>query len=397
MVRWLLPLQTAGMAFALCAGCNSAAKHENPVFGPTPQRTSLQDAPNAKALADGNDLNPKIASTDEDTGSGVVPAGFTSTTDSDVFLATVVARADGAPIFAGEVLERYGDFLRHARTKASDEEFQKIREEIIRRDLKGHIQKHLLVERTKGELKPEQLKALNSQLEKMFDKEVEKLKKELKVATRTELERELMNRGTSLNDIQNGFITQGIARGYIEARAEKPKQVTRPELVKYYREHLDDYKVPAKVRWRQIQISHAGNGGKAKAEAKLREAQAELAQGTSFEAVVKKFSDGPTASEQGLRDWTNAGSLADEKLDQLLFELKPNAAPVEYRGSQNCQIVQVLERTEASVTKFEVVQDEIFKKLQPTGPMNVKELIEKIFSEAVIETSYDYVGREAGA
>jgi len=383
------------LGLLLATGCNSAAKHDNPVFGPSPRRTSLDDAADAKALADAADLEPKIVSADGEGTAGVVtPAGYSSKDDADVFLATVVARADGAPIFAGEVLERYGDYLRQVKPKASDEEFQQIREEIIRRDLKGHIQKHLLVERTKGELKPEQLKALNGQLEKMFDKEVERLKKELKVSTRTELERELIERGTSLNDIRNTFIAQGIARGYIEARAEQPKTINRPDLVAYYQSHLDDYKFAAKVRWRQIQISHAGNGGKAKAEEKLRQAQAELSRGIAFEEVVKKYSDGTTADEGGVRDWTNSGSLADEKLDALLFQLKPKAAPEVYLGSQTCQLVQVVERTDAGVKPFTEVQDEIFAKLQPTGPPNVQELIEKIYSEAVIETKYDYAGRK---
>lgn len=380
------------LVLCLALGCNSAAKHENPVFGPLPQRTSLNDAPNATSLADA-----EMTEAEATEGDAVTQVSFQTGDDSDLFLATVVARADGAPIFAGEVLERYGDYLRFVRTKASDEEFQKIREEIIRRDLKGHIQKHLLVERTKGELKPDQLKALNKQLEMMFDKEVEKLKKELKVTTRTELERELIERGTSLNDIRNGFINKGIAQGYIEARAERPKTVNAPDLREYYKTHQDEFSFPAKVHWRQIHISHSGNGGRAKAEAKLREAQAELAQGASFESLVAKYSDGPTKDEKGVRDWMTKGSLADEKLDELLFKLGQNAPPEPYFGKDACQLVQVIDRQDAGVTPFTQVQDDIFRKLQPTGPANIEELIEKIYSEAVIETKYAYAGRDGDA
>lgn len=331
-------LRSVCLGMLILSGCNSAAKHDNPVFGPSPRRTSLSDAKNARAIAEAEDLQQGA---DE---ARVSPASFSDSDDADIFNATVVARANGAPIFAGEVLERYGDYLRHVRPKASDAEFQKLREEIIRRDLKGHIQKHLLVERTKGELKPEQLKGLNSQLDKMFEKEVERLKKELNVTTRTELERALMARGTSLNDIRNSFTTQGIARGYIEARADKPKPINRIDLVNYYRDHKADYEFPAKVRWQHIQISYAKHGGKSAAETQFRAAWAELKRGVPFEDVVKKYSDGPTAKEGGERDWTNQGSLADEKLDKLLFEMQPGGKYAEYKGQQALQIVQVLER-----------------------------------------------------
>lgn len=380
------------LGLMLLAGCNQLAKRDdNAVFGPSPRRTSLEDAENAKAIAEAADLSP--APNDDK----VVQASLTEGDDTDIFNATVVARANGAPIFAGEVLERYGDYLRQVRPKLSDAEYQKVREEIIRRDLKGHIQKHLLVERTKGELKPEQLKALQAQLDKMFDKEVERLKKELKVATRTELERELNNRGTSLNDVRNSFITQGMARGYIEARAEKPKLVTRQDVVDYFQQHQDEYRFPAKVRWRQIQISHIAAGGRAQAEAKLQQARAELDRGVPFEDVAKKYSDGPTAKDGGLRDWTNEGGLSDEKLDAILFSLPASGPPEEFRGKQVCQIIQVLERGDEGVKPFGEVQSEIFAKLQPTGPANVKELIDKIDAEAVIETKYDYAGNDRGA
>lgn len=379
----------------LLGGCNTAAKRDaNAVFGPSPRRTTLEDAQNATAIAEAEDLVGGAA--DEADEGKVILASATQSDDSDIFNATVVARANGAPIFAGEVLERYGDYLRQVRPKVSDEEYVKVRDEIIRRDLRGHIQKHLLVERTKGELKPDQLKGLQASLEKMFEQEVERLKKELKVSTRTELERELNNRHTSLNDVRNSFITQGIARGYIEARAEKPKVIGRPDVVDYYQSHRDEYKFAAKVRWRQIQISHASAGGRLHAQEKLRKARAELDSGVPFEQVVAKYSDGPTAKEDGERDWTTQGSLSDEKLDQLLFSMKVNSELADHHGGESCQIVQVLERQDGGVRPFTEVQGEIFQKLQPAGPTNVKDLVETIYADAVIETKYDYAGGESG-
>lgn len=395
MARSLICAIACGLI--LFSGCKSTAKPDaNAVFGPTPRRTTMDDAENAVAVADAEDLAGN---------SPIQLLGGTAESlddaepvdDTEIFNATVVARANGAPIFAGEVLERYGDYLRQIRPKVSSEDYARVRDEIIRRDLRGHIQKHLLVERTKGELKPEQLKGLQASLDKMFEQEVERLKKELKVSTRTELERELNKRNTSLNDVRNSFVTQGIARGYIEARAEKPKPIGLPDVREYYNSHRKDYEFPAKVRWRQIQISYESAGGRLHAQEKLRAARAELDRGVPFEKVVARYSDGPTAKEDGVRDWTNQGSLADEKLDKLLFSLKVKSDIAEHLGSESCQLVQVLEREDAGVRPFTEVQGEIFQKLQPTGPANVQELIEKVYADAVIETKYDYESRQADA
>lgn len=389
-----------GLSLPLLAGCRTTVKNDNPVFGAAPRRSSFEDAPNAKAVVDADDLRKDDDA--EESAEEVQLASQAEVTDEEdqLFNATIVATANGAPIFAGEVLDRWGDYLRQVKTKVPPEEYRKFREEIIRRELKSHIQKHLLVERTKGELKPEQLKALNAQVEKMFDGEIEKLKKELKVSTRTELEQKLHERNTSINEIRTAFINQQIAAGYLGSRIEKPLPIDRKDLLAYYKTHHEDYEFPAKVNWRQIQISHAEAGGQANAEAKLREAVAELDRGVPFEKVAKKYSDGPTAEDGGNRDWMQEGSLADEELDHLLFTLPVNGKPREYASSQAFQIVQVTDRSDAGMTPFEEVQDEIHLKLQQSGSRNPKELVDelvnKIYSEAVIETKYDLDAPAAG-
>jgi hypothetical protein len=385
----------ARLVAALCfcwllAGCNSTVKNDNPVFGPSPPRTSFVDAPNAVAIAEAEHLAV------EPDPSNVTQAGYQeSDPETDLFNSTVVATVNGAPIFAGEVLERHGEELRKAQSKLPEADYNAIREEIIRRELFFHIQQHLLVERTKGELKPEQVKTMREHLEGTFEKEwVEKLKKELKVTTRTELERELNARGTSLSNARNNFVTQGIAYGYMEHKSERPPPIRPEELVDYYHEHEKDYFVPAKVRWQEIQVSYSIPGGQKAAEAKLHQAREELERGVSFAAVVAKYSDGPTKQNDGARDWVNQGSLADEKLEKLLFSMPVNTATEAYFGPRACQLVQVLERTESGTKPFAEVQAEIHEILRRSGPTTAKGLLEELYSQAIIETKYAYVGQK---
>ena len=229
--------------------------------------------------------------------------------------------------------------VKHIRPQVSQEQYQKIREDLICNGLKTHIEKRLLVERTRSELKPDQVKALEKHLNETFDsQQVENMKKQFNVVTRTELEQELNSHGTTLSDLRNTFITQGIAQGYLQHRLEQPKPVTRLEMVNYYREHEKDYFVPAKVRWQQVQVTYANAGGRTAAEDKLRQAREELDGGMPFADVVAKYSDGPKKKDQGLWDWINHGSLADEELEDLLFTMPVKTATESHFGRTACQL-----------------------------------------------------------
>ncbi len=375
------------------SGCKSTAKHDNPVFGPSPARTSMKDADDAIAIAnlevsEGSDTGEevKLVSSSED---AELPS------DDEVFNATVVARVNGAPVFAGEVLEQWGEVLQKERQRLPPEQYPKLREYLIRQSLKHHIEKHLIVERTKGEIKPEQLKQMKEFLEKKFEEDrVEELKKVMKVNNRTELEREFKSRGTSLKNAKDQYVLEGMAGGYLQSKAKKPELINRRDVVNYYREHEDDYKFPAKARWQQIQISFLENQGRRGAEQKFREAIEALDAGATFEAVVEKYSDGPTAKEKGMRDWIQEGSLADAKLDELLFTMPVDQEFHVHEGPDSWQIVRVLERTPAGIKPFEDVWEEIQAKLQrESAPSNIPELIEQLYEGAVIETEYDYAGK----
>jgi len=365
------------------AGCQALTKkHDNPVLQPPPRRVSLDQSKVEQQFADANA---------GENGSDIALASQTVEVDDDtrVFNATVIAKVNGAPIFAGEVLDRYGDYLKTARQKLPPDEFLKLREAIIVRDLRGHIERRLLVERMRSTLKPDQAKQFEQHIDKLFEEEIAKLKGELKAYTRTELEIALNERDSSLAAVRQAFATNRMAMEYLASKVERPPQPTRPELVAYYQEHLDDYALPARVKWQQIQISWDGRNTKSSARQKIQQAQQELQAGTPFEAVAKKHSDGPTATEGGHWDWTQSGSLAESKLEAMLFEMPVNQPSEIWEGKSSFQIVRVVDRQKESRKPFTEVQDEIFTKISSDRQKNLpQDFVKKLFAEAVIETQY---------
>ncbi len=365
------------------AGCQALTKkHDNPVLQPPPRRVTLDDSKveqrYAEATKDGASSDVALAS-----------QSVAVDDDTQVFNAKVIAKVNGAPIFAGDVLDRYGDYLKTARQKLPPEDYPKLREAIIQRDLRSHIERRLLVERMRSSLKPDQAKQFEQHIDKLFETEVAKLKGELKALTRTELELALEERDSSLSAVREAFATNRMAMEYLASKIERPPTPTRPELVSYYQEHLDDFALPARVKWQQIQVSWDGSLSRSSAREKIVQAQHELQRGTPFEAVAKKYSDGPSAAEGGHWDWTRTGSLAETKLEEMLFELPVGKPSDIWEGKTSFQIVRIVDREKESRRPFADVQDEILEKITNERQKNLpQQFVKKLFDEAIIETPY---------
>ncbi len=386
------------------AGCESTrtVKIDNPVMPQAPPRMGVTGKP--KTPADFAYVNPPLNPTVEgvEPGEEIDLADFSPKTLPDFspkkFAAAkqdlakhhqVVAKVNGEPIFASEMLERYSAGLERAKKEAPPAEFEKLRRDLIKRDLPNRIQRKVMAQLMKSTLKSEQLEPFEQHLDQQFQVEVNRLMKELKVHTRIEVQDTLRKQGTSLASLRDEFLAQRMATEYMGSKMQIKEKVTRPDLVAYYQEHLDDYALPSRVKWQQIKFNHRSNGGEDGAKRKLNDAVDELRGGASFADVAKKFSNGPKAREGGQWPWTQRGSLADSGLEKAIFT-QPIKEPRIVFSEKAIQIVQVLEREDAGRTPFEDVQADIEKTLlQQIQKKASDRALNGLFETAVIETIFD--------
>ncbi len=397
-----------------CAACNGVQKkHENPVMVQAPRRvqpqpgaeTQIAEAPPGSKPADDDKQIKPVSGENGESLSADPWADWRD--DSAIYNSRVAATVNGAPILNGDILDKYSvvivkvreqmqdlwdhpEKLQKGQSRPTPKDFEQFREMLVQRDLAGHVQRRLLVERMKSSLKPDQIKAMDAHIDQLFDREIDKLKRELKVSTRTELELELNKKGTTLQNVKDNFATERLAMEYIVLKSEKPEPIDRLDLVAYYKEHLDEYAIPAKVKWEQIQVSFGPERSKSDAKKRIEAALRELDSGVPFDQVARKYSDGSTAKEGGQRDWMEAGNLADTKLEKKLFELPVGQLSPLHEGSSGWHVVRVVERQQAGRVPFGQVQDEIRKKIEDNQNKNrPKKLFEQLFSEAIIESRYD--------
>ena len=379
-------------------GCNALQKkHDNPVLMDAPRRVSHIEPKEGTQVAEVSKDDPVQQVKNE----GKTQPGFKLDPwadwedDTAIYNSKVVATVNGAPILNGDVLDRYSAYLIGLRenikkNKGTPDDYSKIREMFVQRDLQGHIQRRLLVETMRTSLKPEQIKAMNGHLDSLFEREVEKLKRELKVSTRTELELELNKKGTTLQNYKDNFTTERMAMEYVAMKMDKAEHIDRLDLLEYYQSHVDDYAISAKVEWEQIQVSFSDRGSKDKAREKMLLALRELQAGTPFEKVARKYSDSSTAKQGGLWEPMAAGSLVDQKLETMLFEMPISELSEIHEGPSELQVVRVRNRSEAGRVPLGDVQDDIRQKLElEQNKKRPEKLFKKLMAEAVVETKYD--------
>lgn len=388
---------------ASVTGCNALQKkHDNPVLQAAPRRVRHVQHENETQVAEVPEKNPgEVTPTGASEPDVPVRKPYNPDPwadwkdDTAIYNSQVAATVNGAPILNGDVLDRYSAYLIGLREKMQKdrmppEKYSEVREAFVQRDLPSHIQRRLLVESMKSSLKPEQIKMLNGHLDGLFEKEVEKLKRELKVSTRTELELELNKKGTTLQNVKDTFVTERMAMEFVAMKMDKAEHIDRLDLLNYYQAHQDEFAVPATVTWEQIQVSFTDSKSKEKALEKIKQARKDLIGGAPFDTVAKKYSDGPTARQGGQWEPMESGTLADKKLEAILFEIPKNQLSAIYEGPTEFQLVQVVDRQEAGRREIGDVQDEIRQKLeQDQNKKRPEKLFKKLMSEAIIETKYD--------
>ena len=388
-------LLTVLLALAGCKGSSGLGpKVDNPVVGPPPPRRT--GASNA-------DQSEQFAKSDRDGAKGPLKTGveLMSMSDSDrdspreLDGSRVVASVNGAPILEAEILERYAEQLAQMKEKAPPEIYRKQTEQIIERDLRVHVERKLLSEATRKALKKDQQKQLDGFVKKQLQEQLEEMKKGLGVTSTAELDRELQKRGTSLAMIEYQFRNKTLAQQYIAGKVKNNKKLSRQDLIAYYHKHLKDYEIKRRVKWQQILISRANEE---QARAKLRILSDGLTQKPprDFGELAAELSDGPTAENKGIYDWTNAGSLADEQIEKLLFELPIGHPSDLIESPRSYQFVRVLARQEAGHTPFDEVQDAIRTKLQEEGQqVEIDEVLKELWDTATIESKYNIQGYES--
>jgi hypothetical protein len=204
-------------------------------------------------------------------------------------------------------------------------------------------------------------------VEPFEEREVPQLIKMLEVNNSLELERELARLGSSMADVRRAFNEKAIASEWMRSKVKVNEEVSPDEMLAYYQSHLANYEHPARARWEELVVRKSRFAHPREAYAAIAQmgnevwqrAAAAPVRGPAFAEVAKAKSDGYTAKEGGLKEWTDKGSLRIKEIDAALFTLQVGQMSPILEDVDAFYIVRVLERVDAGRKPFTDVQAKI--------------------------------------
>jgi len=251
-------------------------------------------------------------------------------------------------------------------------------------------------------------------------KREDQMRKDMKLASIDDLEKEASKQGISWEDFQQNMRNQIVTQKVIGEEVGGHLSLSKEEEQKFYDEHKSDLEQPESIRLSEILVAPkvpsadpakdpAAAGGPngdrtdqaanqaAEAEAlKAAEAKAndllkQIRAGASFEDTAKKYSDGPSAADGGALGMFKRGQLAKE-LEDKTFAMKKGDVTDVIRTKQGYVILRVDDHTMAGIPPMKDVLPKIedalyYQKLQPA----LRAYLTKLRDDAYIDIKEGYV------
>ena len=261
-------------------------------------------------------------------------------------------------------------------------------------------------------------------------KQLDQMRKDMKLGSMEDLEKEAEKQGVSWEDFKQQQRNQIITRKVIGEEVGGHLSLSKDDEQKFYDEHKSEMEQPEFIRLNEILVAPkaaapeskpandpnaAGNppatpppadeaakaaeaakqapdaASLSAAEAKANDLLKQIKDGGNFEDIAKKNSDGPSAADGGALGMFKRGQLAKE-LEDKTFAMKAGEVTDVIRTKQGFVILKVLDHQMAGIPPLKEAQPKIddalyYQKLQPA----LRAFLTKLREEAYIDIKTGYV------
>jgi peptidyl-prolyl cis-trans isomerase SurA len=251
----------------------------------------------------------------------------------------------------------------------------KVRESMLNRLIDEKIEDQE-IKRAKIEISDEQI---DSTLERI---------KETNFYTDEDLRAGLAKDGLTMKEYRKRIKDQILRTRLVNLNVKSKIVITKEDIKAYYEKHLDNYGGKKKYHLRNIIMtvpSLADSGKKLEIKAKMDEILEKLKAGQSFEALAKKYSESPAASDGGDLGVFEFDSLSP-KLQKAIKDIKPGGFTPVLDTDQGYQIFSLEEIVNAPGKSLESVSPEIERILyEESVERKYQTWIEGLRKQAVIK------------
>lgn len=382
--------RTLIIALIFCASVQA----QNP-FGNPAQTASVSATDTAVTLPPGT-RGPFAANSLQ---SGNAPA---TQSLEELEAAKIIARVGDEVILAGDLFGQVNQFLHQRIQELPPEQKSGLTPEILNTQ-RWKLIEQLLPQTVQGKLMyldflrtipKERLPDIQDSLYEAFDeKQLPNLIERAKVQTAADLDKMLRSFGSSLGQQRMSFAEQLAAAQWRQRNATDEREISHEDLVQFYRNNLEDYRIQAKARWEQLTAANNKTGSPEESFRIIGQLGNEVYQGASFAAVAKRSSHGPTAELGGQYDWTLKGSLRSSVLDEAVFSLPIGRLSQRIKDDDGYHIIRVIERQDETFVPFSDAQEGIREKIKTErSEVALKKYTEQLRDEFPVWTIFDDEG-----
>jgi peptidyl-prolyl cis-trans isomerase SurA len=337
------------------------------------------------------------------------------------------AAAPGPPQPSGQIVEEIITRVNNQIITRSEFERSKdqLRDEVKQQDTKdpdksyAEREKDVLRDLVDQQLLLDKGKDLDITGDTELIKQLDQMRKEMKLDSLEDLEKEATKQGISWEDFKQTQRNQIITRKVIGEEVSSHLAVSKEEEQKFYDEHKTEMEQPEFIRLSEILVAPkvaaapapaapapvgnepgaaaaatppvADEAALAAAEAKATDLLKQIHDGASFEDIAKKNSDGPSAADGGALGMFKRGQLAKE-LEDRTFAMKSGEVTDVIRTKQGYVILKVDDHQMAGIPPMKDVLPKIqdalyYEKLQPA----LRAYLTKLREEAYIKYAPGFV------
>jgi parvulin-like peptidyl-prolyl isomerase len=301
----------------------------------------------------------------------------------------IIALVGDQPILAGDLLGRINEALQGS--NIPHEAWDQQRGVLLAQLLPSAIEAKVVYLDFLRSIPAEQVEAIRASIYEQFDeKQLHEIIKKAQVANVVELEEKMRAVGSSLDKTRRLFFEQAAAREMIRRQGQASTDITHNDLLKYYQDHRDDYKIEGRARWEQLTTrapADASPPQKAKAYRKLAQMGNAVVGGAAFAVVARRDSEGVNADSGGQQDWTVQGSLVSDVLDRAIFALPIGYLSDILEDETGFHVIRVIERVDPGHVPFTDAQKRIREAIEnERREAAIKKYIDELKAKTYIQS-----------
>jgi parvulin-like peptidyl-prolyl isomerase len=303
--------------------------------------------------------------------------------------ARVLARVNGKPILYEEILNGAALRLEAIKGQVPLEQWPLVQEQVLRAQLEETINWEVALQECEQRVKGQMIGKLKEIGAREFERQLRKVREELKFANDEDFRRHLERQGRSLDEMRRQyeryFVGLEFARNLVR---DKLEQITREDLLEYYRAHPLEFSQPELVTWQHLFIDASRFPSRDEARRyaeRLHQQVVAMRHREEFAPLALQYSHSPDRFDKGEQS-VPPEQIRPPELQPVVLSLAPMQTGPVVETDNGFHVVRMVSYQKGGLKPFHEVCEPIRRKLQERiGMEEFNRVLKEMKRTAIIE------------